>query len=172
MKNVDAFTAYLLELGEEVYHFLIAKHATKEDAEDIIQNTFYKLYSMLSQLDHQHLRAWFYRVALNNYIDIQRKKNRFTTSISEYVINQIADPTNDIETLINQNEIIVLLKNIKPDYREIFLLKYYYDFSYEEIGDLLTINVETVRKRLYRARKMIQKEGRGPHRWINQLKKL
>lgn len=171
MKNNDAFTAYLLELGKEVYNFLLAKDATKEDAEDIIQNTFYKLYSMLSQLEHQHLRAWFYRVALNNYIDIKRTKNRYSTSINEDLLSQIADPSNEIELLIHRNEIITLMNNIKSEYREIFILKYYYELSYEEIGRLLSLNVETVRKRLYRSRKMIQKERRGLQIWINQLKK-
>ena len=171
MKHVDAFTAYLLKIGDEVYTYILAKGATKEDAEDIIQNTFYKLLSMLNQLEHQYLKAWFYRVALNDYIDLQRKKQRQLSPLSEHLLTQIANPNNDIETLLNRDEIIMLLKNIKPDYREIFVLKYYYDLSYEEIATLLSISVETVKKRMYRARKVIHSESGRLRKWINQLKK-
>ena len=46
MDRYDAFTSYLMKIGEEVFLLLRSKGATKEDSEDIIQNTFYKIYSM------------------------------------------------------------------------------------------------------------------------------
>ena len=75
MNQNDAFTSYLIQVGEEVFSLLLrSKGASKEDAEDIIQNTFYKIYSMLSDLDEKTVRPWFYRVALIEFIDLKRKK--------------------------------------------------------------------------------------------------
>lgn len=47
MKKEDVLASYLIDLGEEVFRLLLAKGAKKEDAEDIIQNTFYKVYLLL-----------------------------------------------------------------------------------------------------------------------------
>ena len=74
MNQNDAFTSYLIKIGEEVFLLLRSKGASKEDAEDIIQNTFYKIYSMLSDLEEKTIRPWFYQVALNEFIDLKRKK--------------------------------------------------------------------------------------------------
>ena len=71
MNQNDAFTSYLFEVGEEVFLLL----RSKEDAEDIIQNTFYKIYSMLCDLEEKTIRPWFYRVALNEFADLKRKRN-------------------------------------------------------------------------------------------------
>lgn len=59
MNQKDAFTSYLIQVGKEVFLVLRSKGASKEDAEDIIQNTFYKIYSMLSNLDEKTVRPWF-----------------------------------------------------------------------------------------------------------------
>ena len=72
MNQNDAFTSYLIKIGEEVFLLL----RSKEDAEDIIQNTSYKIYSMLSDLEVKTIRPWFYRVALNEFIDLREKRNR------------------------------------------------------------------------------------------------
>ena len=56
MNQKDTFTSYLIQIGEEVFLLLRSKGASKEDAEDIIQNTFYKIYSMLTDLDEKIIR--------------------------------------------------------------------------------------------------------------------
>jgi len=56
MNQKDAFASYLIQLGEEVIILLRSKGASKEDAEDIIQNTFFKTYSLLPDLDEKTIR--------------------------------------------------------------------------------------------------------------------
>ncbi|KGR85484.1 RNA polymerase sigma factor [Lysinibacillus odysseyi] len=171
MSHHDKLTSYLLEVGGEVFRFLISKGAAKEDAEDIIQNTFYKVYTMIDALEESNLRAWFYRVALNEFIDLKRKKHTQHLTLSMELQEKLADVSNPIEKILQQDEIISLLKNVKPTYQEIFILKYYYDLSYEEIGELLQLQVENVKKKLYRARKTIQSEVGGIQKWINRFKR-
>lgn len=77
VKQTDALDAYLLELGEEVLGILKKKGFTKEDAEDAVQTTFYKIYTLLPSIQEDTLRPWFFRVALNDAIDLYRKQNRF-----------------------------------------------------------------------------------------------
>lgn len=171
MNQNDAFTSYLIQIGEEVFLLLRSKGASKEDAEDIIQNTFYKIYSMLSDLDEKTIRPWFYRVALNELIDLRRKKFQHNVPLSNEIQSKLTSENADFEQLFNQDEIINLLKNVKMEYREIFVLKYYYEFSYEEIAHLLDLQVENVKQKLYRARKTIHKEVGGIMAWIHRFKK-
>ena len=171
MNQNDAFTSYLIQIGEEVFLVLRSKGASKEDAEDIIQNTYYKFYSMLSDLEEALIRPWFYRVALNEFIDLKRKKFQHHISLSDEIQSKIASGNADFEQFLNQDEIIYLLKNVKKEYREIFVLKYYYELSYEEIAQLLHLQVDNVKQKLYRARKTIRIEVGGIMAWIYRFKR-
>lgn len=161
MKKEDALTSYLINLGEEVFHLLLAKGAKKEDAEDIIQNTFYKVYTLLNNLTEHMIRPWFFRVALNEYIDLKRKKERQNIHLTEGVYSKLQYTENEFDAILNEDEIFCLLKDVKKEYKEVFFLKYYYDFSYEEIAAILDMKVNSVKQNVYRARKSIQSKIGG-----------
>jgi RNA polymerase sigma factor (sigma-70 family) len=161
MKKEDVLASYLINLGEEVFELLLMKGAKKEDAEDIIQNTFYKVYTLLDGLKEGNLRPWFFRVSLNQYIDLKRKKEQKNIYLTEEIYSKIEHPDCELETILNKDEIIYLLKDIKKEYKEIFFLKYYYDFSYDEIALILDIREESVKQKLYRARKFIHSKVGG-----------
>lgn len=161
MKNEDVLASYLIGLGEEVFRLLLAKGAKKEDAEDIIQNTFYKVYLLLDDLTESNLRPWFFRVSLNEYIDLKRKKEKQNIYLTEEIYSKLQHRDREIDVILNKDEIFHLLKDIKMEYKEIFFLKYYYDFSYEEIAIILDIQVNSVKQKLYRARKFIHSKMEG-----------
>ena len=165
MKREDALASYLIELGEEVFKLLLVKGAKKEDAEDIIQNTFYKVYTLLDELTESNLRPWFFRVALNQYIDLKRKREQKNIYLTEEVYAKLQHQDSDFDAILNKDEIVYLLKDVKKEYKEIFFLKYYYDLSYEEIAKLLDIQADSVKQKLYRARKSIQTQTGGKRLW-------
>ncbi len=161
MKNENVLASYLIGLGEEVFRLLLAKGARKEDAEDIIQNTFYKVYTLLDGLTEDNLRPWFFRVALNEYVDLKRKKEQQNLYLTEEIYAKLQHTDREIDAILNKDEIFYLLKDVKKEYKEIFLLKYYYDFSYEEIAVILEMKVNSVKQKLYRARKFIHAKTGG-----------
>ncbi|WP_339230374.1 RNA polymerase sigma factor [Oceanobacillus sp. FSL K6-2867] len=163
MKNENMLTSYLIQLGEEVFHLLRTKGAMKEDAEDIIQDTFYKVYTLLDDITEKSLRPWFFRVALNQYIDLKRKKEHQNLYLTEKIYTKLAHSDHEFDAILNQDEIFHLLKDVKKEYKEIFLLKYYYHFSYEEIASILNIKTNSVKQKLYRARQSIQLRLGGKH---------
>jgi RNA polymerase sigma factor (sigma-70 family) len=163
MKKENVLASYLISLGEEVFHLLLAKGAKKEDAEDIIQNTFYKVYTLLDDLTESNIRPWFFRVALNEYIDLKRKKEQQNTSLTEEIYSKLKYTDHELDAILNKDEIFYLLKDIKKEYKEAFFLKYYYDFSYEEIATILDIKVNSVKQKLFRARKFIHSKIGGKH---------
>ncbi|MEE3953442.1 RNA polymerase sigma factor [Peribacillus frigoritolerans] len=163
MKKENVLTTYLINLGEEVFKLLLARGAKKEDAEDIIQNTYYKIYTLLDKLTESNIRPWFFRVSLNQYIDLKRKKEQQNIYLTEEIYSKLTHIDCDFDTVLNKDEIFYLLKDIKNEYKEIFFLKYYYDFSYEEIATILDIQVDSVKQKLYRARKFIHSKIGGQH---------
>lgn len=163
MKKEDILASYLINLGEEVLNLLLAKGAKKEDAEDIIQNTFYKVYTLLDNLTACNIRPWFFRVALNEYIDLKRKKEQQNIYLTEEIYSKLQYTDREFDAILNKDEIFYLLKDIKNEYKEVFFLKYYYDFSYEEIATILDIKESSVKQKLYRARKFIHSKMEGKH---------
>ncbi|MFE0508244.1 RNA polymerase sigma factor [Peribacillus butanolivorans] len=163
MKKENVLTSYLINLGEEVFKLLLARGAKKEDAEDIIQNTYYKIYTLLDKLTEDNIRPWFFRVSLNQYIDLKRKKEQQNIYLTEEIYSKLSHIDCDFDTVLNKDEIFYLLNDIKKEYKEIFFLKYYYDFSYEEIATILDIQVDSVKQKLYRARKFIHSKIGGPY---------
>ena len=163
MKKENVLTSYLISLGEEVFKLLLVKGAKKEDAEDIIQNTFYKVYTLLDDLTERNIRPWFFRVALNEYIDLKRKKEQQNIYLTEEIYSKLQHTEREFDAILNKDEIFYLLKDVKKEYKEIFLLKYYYDFSYEEIATILDIKLNSVKQKLYRARKSVHSKIGGKH---------
>jgi RNA polymerase sigma factor (sigma-70 family) len=161
MKKEDILASYLIDLGEEVLKLLLAKGATKEDAEDIIQNTFYKVYTLLDDLKESTIRPWFFRVALNEYIDFKRKKEQQNIYLTEEIYSKLQYTDCEFDAILNKNEIFYLLKDIKKEYKEVFFLKYYYEFSYEEIATMLDVKVNSIKQKLYRARNLIHSRAGG-----------
>ena len=160
MRKEDEFASYLILLGGEVQGLLRAKGAKKEDAEDIIQNTFYKVYTLLDAIDESNLRPWFFRVALNEHIDFKQKKERKNTSLTDEIYSKLSQENCELDTLLNKDEILYLLQDVRKEYKELFFLKYYYDFSYEEIAEILCIKTTSVKQKLYRARQSVHTNRR------------
>ncbi|SFS99331.1 RNA polymerase sigma factor [Marininema halotolerans] len=160
MKTENKLASYLIQLGEEVLKLLQAKGAKKEDAEDIIQNTFYKVYTLLDDLTESNIRPWFFRVALNEHIDLKRRKEQRNLYLTEELILKLQNKEHGFDIVLNKDEISYLLQDTKEEYKEILYLKYYYDFSYEEISNILGIKPSSVKQKLYRARNFVQSESR------------
>ncbi|PEA18308.1 RNA polymerase subunit sigma [Bacillus cereus] len=161
MGKENILTSYLINLGEEVFKLLLVKGAIKEDAEDIIQNTFYKVYTLLDDLTESNIRPWFFRVALNEYIDLKRKKEQQNIYLTEEIYSKLQYTDRELDAVLNKDEIFYLLKDIKLEYKEAFFLKYYYNFSYEEIALILDIQVNSVKQKLQRARKAVHSKIGG-----------
>lgn len=160
MSKEAGMESYFLSLGEEVCRFLMSKGASLHDAQDCVQNTFYKLLLSIESLSDEMIRPWFYRVSLNDYIDLQRKLKPFS-----FEVNQDSPlTTGGIESILVKEEILQVLSSVKEEYAEVLLLKYYYQFSYEDIAKILMIKPNSVKQKLARARASIKKES-GDSRW-------
>lgn len=139
-------------------------HATKEDAEDIVQNSFIKMYRNINDFDSSlKFSSWAYRITHNELIDWYRKqKSRPQLIFSEKdedIFASIAGDMNIEKSAIQaetKKEIESIIETLDTKYQEVVSLRFFEEKSYEEIADILQIPPGTVAIRLSRAKKILQ----------------
>lgn len=162
-------TAYFGELIERydttlLRYVMRRSHATKEDAEDIVQNSFIKMYRNINDFDYTlKFSSWAYRITHNELIDWYRKqKSRPQLIVSqndEDIFASIAGDINIEQSAIQEEikkEIEAVIQTLDPKYQEVVTLRFFEDKSYDEIADILQIPAGTVAIRLSRAKKILQ----------------
>jgi RNA polymerase sigma-70 factor (ECF subfamily) len=139
--------------------------ATSDDIEDLLQNIFIKVYRNINEYDTSLLfSSWIYRIAHNEMIDwYRREKRRTTLSLDDEaqdIVSKLFTEEDHVTRFSNaeQKEMVVRAVNTLDDkYKDILLLRFFEDKSYEEIGDILKIPPGTVAVRINRAKKQLEK---------------
>lgn len=159
-KNFKAFEAILSYYEKAIFNYIFRLVNHKQDAEDLAQETFIKVYAHLDSINpEKNFRAWLYKIATNVVYDWFRKKGVHT----ELFI--IDDPLAGFETIDEEStylkiertqDLLEALGRIRPIYRTVLELFYHQGFNYEEITQLLAIPLNTVKTHLFRAKKALK----------------
>lgn len=167
LQNEDNFL-YLMERYEKKLFWYTKKlsNIPNEDIEDIIQTVFIKVYRNLNSFDQSlKFSSWIYRIMHNEVISFYRKNKKIINStvdfeIEETVLDNIIYD-HDIEREIDQKKlqknILQALAKLDFKYREVIILKYLEEKSYEEIADILKKPVNTIGTLINRAKKQLFK---------------
>ena len=133
----------------------------RDDAEDILQESFIKAYRNLNDFDHDSkFSSWMYRIVHNQTIDTARKRKlRTVISIDEHDLTHILRATTDIENETAQkNELAIIdvaVRSLPETYREALILRFLEEKSYEEIMDILHLPKGTVATLISRGKKIL-----------------
>ena len=167
----DAFAELVGRYEKRVYHFILKSLRNAEDAMDLSQETFLRVYRSLSLFRGQSsFSTWIFSISHNLCIDFVRKQKRRGRDIPalnedspemQNLADDRYDPSKTVEKRETVREIDRALSAISPDLREIFLLREVAGLSYQEIADTLDIELGTVKSRLARARAALSKELHG-----------
>jgi RNA polymerase sigma-70 factor (ECF subfamily) len=110
--------------------------------------------------------TWLLSIAAHYCIDQIRRRRLSIVSIEELPVPDVPDVSPGLETTVSRNEerrrIRKLLDTLAPTDRAAVIMYYWYDFSYDEICQALSLSVSAVKSRLHRARRAMAEE------WINQ----
>lgn len=149
--------AYLRPVYNLTYRMLGDPH----EAEDAAQETFLRAYARLKQYDPSHkFSTWLFSIANHHCIDRLRKRRARFVSIDDNPVLQNLEsdgvrPESSALMMERSAEIQRLLNEMEPEYRTPLILRYWEEYSYEEIADAMEISVSAVKSRLFRARKQM-----------------
>jgi len=133
---------------------------TREDTEDVLQESFIKIYRNLKGFDTSlKFSSWAYRITHNETMDhLRRRRSRpriIETADQDELLRRIAADT-DLETAADRDLMIRILRQslarLSPKYREVLVLRYLEERDYREISDILRLPEGTVATRLNRAK--------------------
>ena len=162
------FEEEMLELADQVYRVARRLVATREEAEDLVQETYARAFrSWRSFTPGTNLRAWLFRILTNLNIDRGRREQRSpdTQPLEEgdyYLYNRLEetggpDDEERVVERLSQDSIVDALSSVPHSYRDVVVLVDIGDFSYQDAAQILDIPIGTVMSRLHRGRRLLKK---------------
>ena len=164
------FEEEALALSEQVYR--VARHlaGSREDAEELVQETYTRAFrSWRSYQPGTNLRAWLLRILTNLNIDRGRRNQRTPPmqgleANDYYLYDRLAESdggASDEERVVerlSQDDIVTALSAVPHDFRDVIVLVDIGDFSYQDAAQILDIPIGTVMSRLHRGRRILKRE--------------
>lgn len=163
-----SFEILIQNCKTKAYNIALRYLRNEEDAMDALQESFIKIYRHLDKFkEGSKFDTWVYRIVVNTCNDMLRKTNvvsmeSFTRSDGEeeeYTL-ELPDPEPGPQETILQKEqaklILDALEQLKPDQKEVIVLRDIQGFSYEEISEMLNCSIGTIKSRINRSRSRLR----------------
>ena len=164
----SAYTAIMVRYREPIYYLVLKMIRNESDAEDISIEAFEKAFKKLEQYTPEYaFSTWLFRIATNHCIDFIRKKKLKTTSIDKVIDDgegegmkiQIEGTSKDPEEKYIEQQKIELMREyvdkLEEPYKTLVTLRYFKEWSYEEIVNELGVPLGTVKAQLFRSRALL-----------------
>ncbi len=132
---------------------------SREDAEDVLQESFIKVFSKLHQFNYQSsFGAWFKRIVVNQSIDELRKKRNLVFDNGETIMEISTDTNSENEIVLQAklDSIYNALHQLPDGYRTVLSLYVLEGYDHNEISEILNIGVSTSISQLSRAKKKLR----------------
>ena len=169
-RNRVRFEEEALELSDQVYRVARRLVGSREEAEDLVQDTYARAFRAWQQYQPgTNLRAWLFRILTNLNIDRGRRAQREPDSQpleeGDYFLynkleSSMGDENPDEERVIerlSQNVVVEALADVPHNFRDVVVLVDIGEFSYADAAQILDIPVGTVMSRLHRGRRVLKK---------------
>jgi RNA polymerase sigma-70 factor, ECF subfamily len=158
-----------LPYRRQMYARALSMARNPVDAEDLVQETFVRAYASFEQLEPgTNPRAWLYRILLNNFFDICRKRQHQLWQVPDGIIDdcQLANgraysssvPSAEAEVLarVQGDHVLDALRQLPVAFRTVVCLCDMEGYNYREIADIMGTGIGTVKSRLYRGRRQLR----------------
>ena len=160
------------QIYRKYYKFMVAKAfdilKNMPDAEDAVQETFYRISCNVEDFLHPErtetaalISVYTHNVAVNMYNKKKRQSNLFDQSGDfEEIAEACMDPDEDLDQIVVNNETIDIVRfavnRLDNPYRQVVLLKYFYNMKNTEIAEYLGIDHNTINWRIFRAKQLLR----------------
>jgi RNA polymerase sigma-70 factor (ECF subfamily) len=159
--DTKAYTQLVNRYKDLVYTLALRMVRNREEAEEVAQDTFIKVFKSLDRFKgDSKFSTWIYKVTYNACLDRikKNKKHLNEVAIDEFTFNKLETIDNALDNLIKEekNRLIKNCINKLPeDSSALLTLFYFEDLSLEEISKIINIEANTVKVKLFRARKKL-----------------
>lgn len=161
-----AFATLMHRYRDSIYYMLLKMVNNPSDAEDLTIEAFGKAFRSIESYTPKYaFSTWLFKIATNNCVDFIRKKqlspsplDNMQENLDNATVNIQSDLPDPEEALINHQKISALkeiVSQLKPRYKSLIELRYYKEYSYEEISAELNLPIGTVKAQLYRAKTLL-----------------
>ena len=161
-----AFAGLMNKYKDSIYYMLLKMVNNPSDADDLTIEAFGKAFKSLHLYTPNFaFSTWLFRIATNNCIDFIRKKRSSPSTIDHHLNDQEnpaaslqSDSLDPEERLIKQQKIKHLqnvVSQLKPQYRKLIELRFFKEYSYDEIANELNLPLGTVKAQIFRAKELL-----------------
>jgi RNA polymerase sigma-70 factor (ECF subfamily) len=164
-----AYADLMNNYRDSLYYMLLKMTNDATDAEDLTIEAFGKAFKNLDNYTPEYaFSTWLFKIATNNCIDFIRKKKRMNFAVSKSYDNEnepqeiaknLPSGSLDPEEKFIESQKIKLMRDVveklKPHYRRLVELRYFSEYSYEEISVEMNLPIGTVKAQLFRAREFL-----------------
>ncbi|EOP42590.1 RNA polymerase sigma factor [Bacillus mycoides] len=154
MKRKQSLEEIYSEHMQDLFRYLLSLTGDSHSAEDLMQETFYRMLVHIDYYKGEEIRPWLFTIAYNAFIDWYRKEKKYkTTQIKEFHLPNV--PSTEHSYFV-KHEIASWLQSISSlplERRNVLLLRDYYGFSYKEIAEMTGLSLAKVKIELHRGRK-------------------
>jgi len=157
-EDPQAFADLIRQHQDHLYNFLYRMTGNREDAEDLAQETFVRVFRALHRFRAgSPFKPWLYKIAVNLAINHYHARKPTAPLLDELPSGStFTSPELMAELRETQRDLRRALLELPEQYRAILLLRHLNELSYEDIAGTLEVPVRTAKVRLHRARKMLQ----------------
>lgn len=156
---------------DALYRTALRMTKNASDAEDLVQETLLKAYRSFDRFEKgTNAKAWLFKIMTNTFINNYRARQKESTSVSfddiddsvmhtqlPGLVAESSDPEKDFFNKIIDRDVVAAIEKLPEEFRMVVVLAFNEGFAYQEIADIMGIQVGTVKSRLHRGRKILQK---------------
>lgn len=164
-KDQKAYAELMGHYRDSIYFMILKMVSSKDDADDLTIEAFGKAFKRLHQYTPDYaFSTWLFKIASNNCIDFLRKKKAHVLSIDKgyddgegnisslELESDVLDPEEEAIKAQKMSAMREVVARLKPRYRRLVELRYFEEYSYEEISEELKLPIGTVKAQLHRSR--------------------
>jgi RNA polymerase sigma-70 factor, ECF subfamily len=149
------------EYSDDILHLVYTYVKNRTIAEDLAQEIFIECYEKLNQFNQQStIKTWLYRIASNHCKDYLRSWHYRKITLSNKVFDHIPSKSKQVEEEVikhsEENSLTNAVMNLPLKYREVVFLHYYEELSLKEISKITSVNINTLKTRLKRAKELLK----------------
>jgi len=151
-----AFDILLERYERRVFNGALRMVNSRDDARDITQSVFLKVYQNLGRFDARYkFFSWVYRITVNESINFLHRRKPLDP-VDDALPSKQRGPLESLHGEELGEAVQEALMKLKPDYRSVVILRHFQGCSYREMSQVLDIREETVKSRLFSARRILR----------------